>query len=153
MRLRSSRKKTRSVTGAAAGIRETLPCLRDELPVIAVGLESQLEDAEGIGVARFAVWFWRTEGAMALPAGAGYELADATRRIRRAIRSLRCEAFVIVIVTVDDYIGVRFIERFPQGFYSQIIAVRAAGAEERLVPVGKCAGDRMRDKIRAEPFF
>src|SRR6266851_1865071 len=88
---------------------------------------------------------------MTLPAGARYELSDTACGIRRAIRSLRCEAFVIVIV--DDYIGVRFIQRFPQGFYGQIVAVRAAGAEERLVPVGECAGGRMRGKIRAEPFF
>ncbi len=38
---------------AAAGIGEALPCFGNELPLVRAGLESELEDTEGRGIAYF----------------------------------------------------------------------------------------------------
>src|ERR1700737_145852 len=88
-----------SVARAAARIGKALPCFGNELPVISVGLERELQDAEGSRIAQFAVGLWRAERAVILAAGADNEFANATRGIGRAIRSLRGEALVIVIMT------------------------------------------------------
>ncbi len=40
---------------ATAGVGEALPCFGNELPVVAGGLEGELQDAEGGGIAHFTV--------------------------------------------------------------------------------------------------
>ena len=51
----------------------------DEFPIVGGGVEGQLEDAEGVGVADFASGQRISEGAMVFAAGAGDEFADAGR--------------------------------------------------------------------------
>src|SRR5712664_4793464 len=58
-----------------------------------------------------------------------------------------------MIVTVDHDIRVAFIERLEERLYGEVVAVRPAGAEERLVPIGEGAGRRMRREVRAQPFI
>src|SRR6266851_6857298 len=58
-----------------------------------------------------------------------------------------------MVVTVDHNISVAFIERLEERLYREVVAVRPAGAEERLVPIGKGAGRWMRREVRAQPFI
>src|SRR6266403_4880682 len=57
-----------------------------------------------------------------------------------------------MVVTADDDICAGFIKLLEERFYGQVIAVDAAGTEERLVPIGEgtCCG--MRGEVRAQPF-
>src|SRR5258708_9475921 len=142
-----------SVARAAAGIGETLPCFGNELPVISVGLERELQDAEGSRIAQFAVGLWRAERAVILAAGANDKFADAARRIGRAIGRLRGEAFVIVIMAGDHDIGVGFVESLEERLNGEVVAVGAAGTEERLMPISKCTGGGVRGEIGAQPFL
>src|SRR5712664_2208671 len=142
-----------SVARAAAGIDETLPCFGNELPVISVGLERELQDAEGGGIAQFAIGLWRAERAVILAAGAHNEFADAARGIGRAIGRLRGKTFVIVIMAGDYDIGVGFVKSLEEGLNGEVVAVGAAGTEERLVPIGQRAGGGMRGEIGAQPFL
>lgn len=87
---------------AAARIGEALPCLGYELPVVAVELESELENAEGGGVAQLAVGLRGEERAMILATRADDKFANAARRIGSAVRCLRAETFVVVVVAIDD---------------------------------------------------
>src|SRR5229473_2372301 len=83
------------VAFAAAGVGKALPCFGNELPVIAAGLEGELQDSEGGGI----------------------------------VKSLE------------------------EGLDGEVVAVDAAGTEERLVPIGEGAGGGMRGEIGAEPLF
>src|SRR5262249_17065135 len=93
------------------------------------------------------------EGTMVLAACADNEFADAAGHVGFAVGSLRSEAFVIVIVAADNDVRVCVVERLPDRFECEIIAVGAAGTEKRLVKIGKGAGDGMRSKVGAEPLF
>src|SRR5216683_1985953 len=141
------------VAFAATGIGEALPGFGNELPVISVGLERELQDAEGRGIAQFAVGLWRAERTVILAAGANDEFADAARGIGRAIGRLRGKTLVFVIVAGDHDIRVGFVERLEERLNSEVVAVGATGAKERLVPVGKRAGGGMRGEIGAQPFI
>src|SRR6266851_5507312 len=141
------------VAFAATGIGEALPGFGNELPVVGVGLERELQDAEGSRIARFAIRFWRAEGAVILAAGANDEFADAARGVGRAVGFLRGKTLVIVVVAGDHDIRVGFVERLEERLNSEVVAVGAAGTEERFVPVGEGAGGGMRGEIGAQPFF
>src|SRR5260370_33503943 len=146
-------KLTIAVARADAGIGEALPCFGNELPVISVGLERELQDAEGGGIAQFAVGLWRAERTVILAAGANDEFADAARGIGRAIGRLRGKTLVIVIVAGDHDIRVGFVERLEERLNSEVVAVGATGAKERLVPVGKRAGGGSGGGISPQPFI
>src|SRR5258708_8479437 len=141
-----------SVARAAAGIGETLPCFGNELPVISIGLERELQDAEGSRIAQFAIGLWRAERAVILAACANNEFADAARGVGRAIGRLRGKTLVIVIVAGDHDIGVGLIERLEERLNGEVVAVLAAGAKERLVPVSERAAGGMHGEIGAQPF-
>lgn len=87
-----------------------------------------------------------------LATGADDEFAYAAGRICHAIRSLRGEALVIMVVAGNHDIGVGFVKRLEEWFNGQIVAMSTAGAEERLVPVGECARDGMRSEVSTKPF-
>src|ERR1700693_3150711 len=150
--LTCSLKPQTSVAIGAAGIGEALPCLRDELPIVALGFESQFQNAEGCRIARFAVGLRGPEGPNVLATRAGNEFANAALGIRGAFRILRGESFIVMVVTADDDLRAAFIKRLKERLYREIIAVSASGTEERLVPIGKGAGRGMLCKIRAQPF-
>src|SRR5262252_3207012 len=132
------------MAGAAARVGEGLPFLGNELPVVTVGAKRQLQNAESCEVANLAVGLRRRKGPMTLSARAGDKLANAASRIAGAVRSLRREAFVVVVMTVDDHVGIGVVECIPERLYSQIVAVSAARTEKWLVPIGQRAGDWMR---------
>jgi hypothetical protein len=90
---------------------------------------------------------------MVLAASANDKFANAALGVGDAIGSLRCEALVIVVVAVEDDVGIGLVKCVEQRLYGEVVAMCAAGAEERLVPVGKRASGRMRGEIRAKPLF
>ena len=63
---------------------------------------------------------------MILAACAHDKFANAASGIRLAIRCLRREAFVIMVVAVDDDICISFVERLPKRLDLWIIAVSSA---------------------------
>jgi hypothetical protein len=141
------------MTIAAAGIGEALPCLRNKLPVVAVGLERELQDPERRGVSQFAVRFRIAKGTMILTPSPSDEFANATLGIWGAFRVLRCETFIVMVVTVDDDVGVGLIERLEERLYGEVVAVGAAGTEKRLVPIREGTSNGVCGKVRAQPFF
>src|SRR6267154_2159623 len=141
------------VTVAGAGIGEALPRFWNELPVVAAGLEGELQDTESCGIANFAVADWRAKWAMVLAAGTNYEFANASRGISRAIGLLGSEPFVIMIMTADDHVGTGLIESLPESLHGQIVTMRATGTEQGLVPIGERTRGRMRGEIGAQPLF
>src|SRR5713101_2149405 len=82
-----------------------------------------------------------------------FSVAGAALGIGGAIRRLRGEALVIMVVAADHDIGVGFVKRLEERLSGEVVAVRAAGTEERLVPVGERASGGMRGEIGSEPFF
>ena len=140
------------MTFAAAGVRKALAGLRDKLPVVALGLESELQDAESCRIAQFAVGFRLSKGTMVFAARAGDEFANSPLWIRSAFRILRGKSFIVVVVTVDDHIHVGVIERLEERLYSRVFAMGASGTEQGLVPIGKGASDRMPGEVRAKPI-
>jgi len=144
---------TGSVAGGGAGVGEGFAGFGEELPVVGVRMESEFEDAEGGGVADLGVGLGGAEGTMVFAAGADDEFADAAGGVGEALGILRSKALVVVIVTVENDVGMGRVETIPERLDFKIVAVRAAGTEERLVPVGESAGGGMRGEIGTKPFF
>ena len=76
---------------------------------------------------------------MILATRADDEFANAASGVGGAVGRLRGEALVVVVMTVDNHVGVGVIEGLPERLHRQVIAVSAAGTEKGLVPVGKRA--------------
>src|SRR5258708_6313979 len=123
------------VASAGAGICEGFACLRDEFPLVSAGRERQPQDAERLQRVHFAIRANDSERTQILVAGSHNEFPDAAAGIGSAVRILWGEAFVIVIMAVDDYVGVGFVESVPQRFHQQLVAWAAAGTEKRLVEI------------------
>src|SRR5260370_3330453 len=148
------REKPRALVAfAATGIGEALPGFGNELPVVGVGLERELQDAKSCRIAQFAVGLWRAERTVILAAGANDKFANAARGICRAIGRLRGKTLVIVIMAGDHDIGVGFVERLEERLNSEVVAVGAAGAKDRLVPIGTRARGGLRREIAPPPFL
>jgi len=141
------------VASAAAGIGEGLPRFGNELPLVRAGLESELEDTEGSGIAYFTVGLHLAERAMILATRTDDEFTDAALGIGGALWRLGGEALVVVVVAANNDFSVGVVEGLPERLHRQIIAVRTAGTEKRLVPVSESTGGGMRGKIGAQPFF
>ena len=116
-------------------------------------MKREFEDAEGVGVADFAREERCAERAMILAAGAYDEFADSVREIRLPVGILRRKALVVVIVTIHDHRRVSGVEVLPKRLHLEVVAMRAAGTEERLVPVRESAGGGMRLQVLAQPLF
>ncbi len=140
------------MASTGAGIREGFARLRNEFPLVSAGEQRQLQDAERFEGVDFAIRANDSERTKILAAGSHDEFAYAAAGIGSAIRILRSEAFVIVVMSVDDYVGVGLVENVPQRFHKQVVAVGAAGTEKRLVKIGEGARYGMRGQIFAQPF-
>ena len=116
-------------------------------------MQRELEDAERVGVADFAVENRDNKWAMTFSAGADDEFADPVLGVGLAAGVLRSEALVVVVVAVEDERGVRGVQIIPERFRVGIPSIRAARAEERLVPVGGNASGGMSLQILLQPFF
>src|SRR5919109_599109 len=102
---------------AAAGIGVGLPFLGNELPIVAVSAKGELENSESGGIAGFAIWFWRAKGTKAFSASSNNKFSNPANCIGSAVRSLRSEALVVMIVAVDDYVGFGSVESVPKRFH------------------------------------
>src|SRR6266404_1396821 len=141
------------MTLAGAGILECFASLRNKFPVVGARFKREFQDAERGRVAHFAVWMRFAEGPMIFSACAYNKFSNAVNGIGFSFRCLRGEAFVVVIVTTDDDVGVGVVEGLPERLEGKIVTMFTAGAEERFMKIGESASDRMRGKIGAKPFF
>src|SRR4029077_7824268 len=85
------------VASAAARVRKGFPGFGNKLPVVSTGTQRQLQDAEGCGVADFAVGVRRPKWPMVLAARAHDEFANATLGVGCGVRRLQSEALVVMI--------------------------------------------------------
>src|SRR5258708_24962570 len=113
---------------AGAGMGKSFAGFGNERPIVGTGFEVKFQNAEGSGVAQFAVGLWFDEGAVILTACTDNELANAASRIRCGVRSLRGEALVIVVVTADNDVRVVIVEGLEKRLDGEVVAIGAAGA-------------------------
>src|SRR4029450_1485673 len=109
----------------AADIREALAGNRNELPVVPIAPERQLQHSPTSVVAYLAVGKRAGKVRELRPTGADRELANATRGIHDAVRILRREPFITVVVAVDHDVGAGLIQGPPHRLHVWIAAVRA----------------------------
>src|SRR5215831_10773054 len=112
------------------GIPETLSCFRDEFPVIALGMQRELEHSKCVIVSSFALRLRPSHRAMGVLAAAAYhKFANAMCGVRLAIWILRSEPLVAVVMTSNDHIRAAVVKSIPQGLHRRIITVLGAGTE------------------------
>src|SRR4029453_11503034 len=111
---------------AAADIREALAGNRNELPVVPIAPERQLQHSPTSVVADLAVGKRSGKVRELRPTGADDELAHATSRIHDAVRALRSEALITVIVRIDHHVGAGLVQRAPYHLHVRITPVRAS---------------------------
>src|SRR5215475_1800230 len=58
-----------------------------------------------------------------------------------------------MIVSVENDVSMRIVESLIERLHLDIVTVRSAGAEKRLVKVGERASAGMRGEVRAEPLL
>src|SRR5664280_138166 len=123
------------VSGLRSRVRKRLACDRNELPVVAVGVKGEFQDAEGAGTAHLRVGADRAHGPLSSAAGADDEFTDAGG-ISDGSRRLQGEALVIMVVAVDDQVGMGRVQVVPPGSVGSVVAMGATRAEGRDVPDG-----------------
>ena len=102
------------MTCAAAGIGERPALLGDEDSFIRIGKKRKFENPERFIVAHLTIVLGRTEGAQILPASAHHKFTDAVRGIGLALRILRRETLVVVIVAVNHHVRSGIVKSLPQ---------------------------------------
>src|SRR5215211_9201996 len=112
---------------------------RQEPPLVALRAEGELQHAVGVVVVDLAVGKGVKDLVVVLATGAHHELPDAPLGVRFPVRILRCEAFVVVVVSGEDHVRSRFVEDLPQRLQLGGAAVLFPGAEVRVVKVGQGA--------------
>jgi len=101
------------MTNRAARIGESLARLGDKLPVVTGRMQRQFKNPKGIAVANLAVGLDRAEGHVGFTACTNDELPDALCWVGRAVRVLRCKAFVVMGMAIQDQICAGIVERLP----------------------------------------
>src|SRR5712675_1755554 len=124
-----------SVASSVARILERFAFLRDKFPLVSAGRKRQLQYAECFQIARFAIGMSHSKRTKILAAGPDNELSNPPAGIGDVVRILWSKSFVIVVMAVDDHVRVGCVQRIPQRFHSQVVAMRAAGTEKRLVKI------------------
>ena len=139
------------MTNTSAGVVKRLARFRDELPFIVLWRKGQPQDAVGVVVADLAVFEWRAQKRMAPATGAYNDFANATAGIGKAIRVLRGESLIRMLVRCQDQIGVRGVEVLPKRMKRRMTGMlrEDAATEKGVVPVGQKAGSRMGGQILA----
>src|SRR6266511_2022884 len=140
-----------SMAGSASGVGERLAGLGQEAPVVAVCVQGELQHTVRVGVAYLAVRLGRAELVVAGPARPDHELADAACGVEYAVRALRREALVVVVVAGEHYLGIRRVQRLEDRSHLGGVAMLAAGREQGLVPVRELAPAGRRGQVRAQP--
>src|SRR4051794_6011084 len=112
-------------TPGAAGIAECASLGRHELPVVARGVQLELQYAKNADAAHLAVRLDRAKPVQFRAAHACDELAH-TLWVGDAIGGLRGEALVDVIMPVQYYIGAGAGQDIPDRPHVRVVAVDAA---------------------------
>ena len=126
------------MTGSASHVGERLAGDGEELPVVAGGVQRQLQDG-------------RPEREQASAAHAHDELADPVDRVGQARRGLRREPLVVMIMAVEHEVRSPVVQGLPQGPHRSVL--QGPGAEERMMEVGERAAHRVRCEVGAQPLF
>src|SRR6266851_2705568 len=128
------------MTDGAAGIGERLAAFGNKLPIVTLGMERQFQYTIGVIVPSLTVRLGLTHDAVRIfPAGSHHELTNAMGKVAFSVGVLGSEAFVIVIVAVDDDFSPSGVQRLPKRFHFGIIAMLSTGAEKGFVKVSECA--------------
>ena len=138
----------------SARVGERLAGDRDELPVVARGVQRELDHAVGARVAHLARRQDRAEAGQGGTTGADHELAHAEARIGRAARVHRREALVVVPVAAEEDVGPAVVEVLPQ-----LLHVRVAPEDDQrglchmamMLFVGAVARSFLSHRSCAEP--
>src|SRR6266536_5141299 len=128
---------------------EGRPCYRLEPPAVTKRAQGQYQDTKCSVVPDDTVRLNLLEPVVALAAGPDDKFAQA-RRVGVAERVLWGETFVIMLVSVEHYVGMGSKQVPPEGAVGRFVAM-LAGAESRLMPVRECARGRMLPQICREP--
>ena len=126
-----------SVTLAETGVAEGGPGNWKELPLIAAVCERELQDAVH-AAERLAVGRRTVRAVQRRAARSHRELPNPAHRIGAAVRILRSEALVEMLVASDHDVRVELVEHAPDLAHARVGAVRAR-TERRPVPVGQGA--------------
>src|SRR2546430_5132269 len=125
----------RVVAAPAAQVCEGLAGDRDEFPVIAGGIQRQLQDPKGRVVLHLRVGPRRSHAEPAFAARTNDEFANTADRIGHARRGLRGEALIVVLVPGDHDLRAGTVQVLPQD--ARTAVCQASGAEERMVQVSQ----------------
>src|ERR1051325_2345521 len=96
-------------------VREATTGFRDELPGVARRSQHQFQHAERVVAPDLAVRDRRAGRPEVFAPRADHELADAAAWIGHALRRLGREALVVMLVTVEQHLGVRVVEVLQEG--------------------------------------
>jgi hypothetical protein len=104
------------VAGTVSGVSKALALLRNEQPFIASGEKSQFKNAKGFVIANFTIVLDGPERTQIFAAGTHYKFTNAFFKVLPTLGILQCKSFVIVIVTVNDHVGVSVVNlAYPDG--------------------------------------
>ena len=126
--------------------------LGQELPLVAAGVERELEDAEGPGVLHLRVGQRRVQRVVLRAALADHELAHAALVVQLPVGRLGREALVGVVVAAVDELGAVLVEQLPERGRLRERAVGGPGAPARVVPVGAHAASGVGGEVLLEPL-
>src|SRR5580700_5595592 len=99
---------------ANPGIAKRFAFLGNELPCVTMRRKCELEHAEGVCIAYLAVWRCEAQRVVAPAPRAYHDLANPVFWIRMAVRILRSEPLVGVLVSNDHEVGVCCIQVPPE---------------------------------------
>src|SRR5436190_2037337 len=126
----------------------------EELPVIRAVRQRQLEDAvidaPDLAIAYLGD-FGDVERVVTASSRAHHELADAAGGIGRAVRRLRGEALVVVLVAGQNHVRASVVQHLPERLHPGVVPVLDPRAEPRVVPHGEGTRSWMRGEVVAEP--
>lgn len=138
---------------AAAGITKWLPLFGYEFPSVLPRRERELQDAERVPVADFAVWSGEAEQVVAASSGPSDDFPDSICGVGLAFGVLCRKALVGMFVSGKNQVGVGGVQVFPEllqlGMYR--VPLENPAAEERMVAIGKNAIVGMLRKILFQP--
>src|SRR5437764_13830427 len=146
-----------SMTGGGSGIAEGRVHRGqrlEELPVIRTVEQGELEHAvlhcPDLAVPDLAD-LGCVERVVAASSRPDDELSNPARVVERAVRRLRGEPLVVVLVAHEDHVGVGIVQRAPERLLQGVVAVRGPRAEAGVVPHGERAVRGVRGEVIAQP--
>jgi len=104
------------MTRRRARIGEGLARFRYKLPIVAARVQRQLENAEGVGIANFAVGENGGQGGVVGAAAPHNKLANASNGVSDTIWILRRKTFIDVVMSAQNKVSIRVVKCLPKWF-------------------------------------